>query len=316
MHKIRHALQLIAITVCLIWGGYQASSPVFAYIVDGEDSAATEMAAAKTTAAQSDEELAQLYPGLPAPVARAVNSVVATQQIVDTPDAQARAQGLVASGVIVSDSQVLAAAHNVLDDDGTIACSRMNVVAAGLLSGASATNDSVTHASARYNHKADIAVLEVSSSENFRSLPDMSLVSARPKQGEVVYFINFQPTADGKLRSPTDPAIFSGTVVYVTARDIVVAAGGGASFGRGVPDTMLRKGASGGAVVNAQGELIGLSIASDSLRRNRTATSLERDYGVRLAADRKYQIAHVQPVAEGVVNNLQAGMISCSEYPG
>jgi hypothetical protein len=150
-----------------------------------------------------------------------VNTVVATQQVTDAADRQ----GIVASGVILSSDSVLTAAHNVRRANGTVTCSQLTVAATGLLTGATASRDRVLYASSnKYENTADLALLTVEASDNFKNMPKAVLARKSPQVGETVYFINFQPTVDGKIRTPTNqssgspttdyskPAIFTGIV--------------------------------------------------------------------------------------------------------
>jgi hypothetical protein len=304
--KYRHAAQITAILACLVWGGYQITDRALA------QSNYTPMVVTET-----DQELASAYPGVPVKVARSIRSVIATQQITN----QATKQGLIASGVIINGQQVLTAGHNVQADDG-LACSQTKVIAPGLLSNATASQDAVTHASVRYGKSEDMAVLTVQSSENFSSLPAVTLASRQPETGDTVYFINYQPTADGKIRSPgvqvtsnpaTDyskPAVFSGIVLGSTKNGLAIATGHGQSFGNGAPDTMLRKGASGGAIVNTKGELVGLSVSSESLLANKTSAAIRKEFGIQLS-EQRYQIAYMQAVGKLTVDQLRSSMISC-----
>jgi S1-C subfamily serine protease len=259
------------------------------------------------------------YPGLPVAVARAINTVVATQRITNAADRQ----GLIGSGVIMGDMRVITAAHNVRDGNGTVACQELSVESPGLLSGALASKDPVRYASSnKYRGDADAALLVVQASDNLQSLPRAVLAKRLPEVGDTVYFINFQPTADGKIRVPTNqvtadpgqdfskPAVFSGIVISTGDEDVVVATGAGVNYGLGAPDTVVRKGASGGAVVNNQGELVGISVSSDSLQADRTSASIAKEYG-RALPDHQYQIAHIQPVTDGMLQDLETSFTAC-----
>lgn len=301
MHHFRHTIQLLVVVACLIWGGLQVRSEVFAQ--PGITSTAD--------VTESAEEIESQYPDLPPAVAHSVRSVVAMQQILD----ETTQRGVIASAVIISDQQVLTAAHNI-NKSGHLACDNTSVVAQGMLTHAATSTDVVTHASAEYNKKNDLAVMTVQASDNFRALPNLTIANRLPEAGDTVYFINFQPTADGKVRSPaapadySKPAVFSGAVLGEKPNGIAIATGHGKSYGLGIADNMVRKGASGGAIVNAQGELVGLSVSSESLQANRSASSLAAEYKVRLPESR-YQIAYMQPVGQAAVENIQSTTISC-----
>jgi len=298
---------LVIVLACFSTAGYYITTRTSAQTIHGGSVTIT------------DKQLLEQYPGLPVAVARSVNTVVATQQVLDAADKE----GIVASGVIVSGTQVLTAAHNVRLSNGTVSCSQLTVAATGLLTGATASRSPVSFVSSnKYGGSADMALLTVEAGDNFRALPKATLAKRSPEVGETVYFVNFQPTADGKIRTPTSqasndpatdyskPAIFSGIVTSVTNDDIVVATGAGTSYGLGVKDNVVRKGASGGAVVNNQGELVGLSVSSDSLQTDRTAASIAKEYGQNLP-EHQYQIAHIEPVAAKMLEELETSLTSC-----
>jgi hypothetical protein len=92
---------------------------------------------------------------------------------------------------------------------------------------------------------------------------------------------------------------------------VVVATGAGVSYGLGVKDIVVRKGASGGAVLNERGELIGLSVSSDSLDTDTTAASIAKEYGEKLP-EHQYQIAHVEPVAANMIKDLAQSLTACN----
>ncbi len=307
IHKYRHAVQATAVLACMLWGGYQITSEVFAQPLGDQPVVVTE----DTT------DLAARYPGLLPEIARAISSVVATQQILDA----ATGKAVVASGVIINDYQILTAGHNVEGETG-VSCSQTSVLSAGLVSEAAAARDAVTHASVRYGSAQDMAILNVDSSANFQALPDVKLAGRQPKKGETVYFVNFQPTADGNVRSPATPAsadaatdyskpvVFTGTVLGKSDNGLAIATGHGKSFAAGAADTMLRKGASGGAILNTSGELVGLSVSSQSLAANRSAATISKDFRVRMP-EANYQIAFMQPITKSMVSQLQSSTMSC-----
>lgn len=297
---------MLVVAICLYWGGQQLTTEVFAQ-------------PDKQTAVLSDTdtEIGDQYPDLPVEVARSIHSVVATQQVLN----DATNQGQVASGVVINDNQIVTAGHTI-GGDSQLMCANTSVVASGLVSKATASNDPVTHAAFRYTPETDLAVMTLRGSDNFRSLPNIALARQLPKKGETVYFINFQPAANGQVRNPaaeskpgavdySKPAIFSGIVAERERDRVVIATGYSKSFGLGAADNMVRKGASGGAIVNVRGELVGLSVASDSLRANRSADSLAAEYGIGVPSNFRYQLAYMQPVSQTLINNLQTTTISC-----
>jgi S1-C subfamily serine protease len=309
MRQLRHTIQTLIILTCLVWGGHQWSA----------QAEATPLSDGSSSISLSDQDIADLYPDLPLAVSKAIPSVVATQQVLD----QTTGKGIVASGVVLNDQQILTAGHTVADG-GRIMCSQTRVLAPGVLSDAGASSDQVIQASARYGKGTDLAVLTVQAGDNFRKLPDIKLGRQAPQKGDTVYFINFQPTADGVLRSPaaigaTDPAhdyskpvIFAGTYLGQSEDGPVIATGYGKSYGRGAPDIMVRKGASGGAVLNGQGELVGLSVSSQSLSADRSSAWIAHEYGVRMP-QQDYQLAYIQTVSKSVASYLQKSTVSCDK---
>jgi hypothetical protein len=302
MRQVRHTIQALIILGCLVWGGYQWSAQASATPLSQDEAISL-----------TDQDIANLYPDLPLEVSKAIPSVVATQQVLD----KSTGKGVVASGVILNDRQILTAGHTV-EDGGRIMCSQTQVVAAGMLSDAAASKDQVIQASARYGKDTDLAVLTVQGGGNFSKLPNIQL------SRHTLYFINFEPTADGTLRSPavqsnadaahdySKPAIFAGTYLGRTNDGMEIATGYGKSYGRGAPDIMLRKGASGGAILNSEGQLVGLSVSSESLNANRSNASITKEFGVRLS-QQNYQIAYVQSVSKSVVTYMQKTTVSCDK---
>jgi hypothetical protein len=307
MHHLRHIIQLLIVAICLFWGGLQLTAEVFAQQADRAG-----------VLSDSDTDIEDQYPDLPVEVARSIRSVVATQQLLN----DATNQGQVASGVVINDQQVITAGHAM--GGGSLMCVNTNVVASGLVSKATASSDPVTHAAFQYTPGIDLAVMTLRASDNFRNLPDVKLAAEQPQKGETVYFINFQPTADGHIRNPaaetkpgdvdyTKPAIFSGVVAQSKKDRVTIATGYSKSYGLGPADSMVRKGASGGAIVNVRGELVGLSVASESLQATHNAASLAVKYGIGVPSNFHYQLAYIQPVSQGLIDNLQTTTISCGE---
>jgi|GEM_PF-1887269 len=304
MHHFRRILQLGVVLTCLFWGFQQ---------VDSQALAQADVLTDKTAViSEDDQDIANQYPGLPVAVAKAIRSVVATRQILNS----ATGQGSVASGVVIGDQQILTAGHTIMNN-GALQCGSTAVLASGVASSATASTDTVSMAAMRYGNKSDLAVLTINASDNFKSVPDISISTNAPKAGDKVYFINYQPTSDGTVRNPTTkdvnakPAVFEGTVLGARDGQLVIAAGYSKSFGQGAADNMLRKGASGGAIVDADGELVGLSVASDSLTANHSAASIARNYDVTLSNRHSYQLAYMQAVNFSLIQSVQASTVSC-----
>lgn len=291
----------IAVAVGLLsWGGYLLTNSVRAL-------------GASNTVVNDGITIESEYPDLPQPVAKSIQSVVSLQRLT----ASGSHSGWVASGVILNDRQVLTAGHATDDGGKSLSCANMSVAVPGFMTAAAASRLPALFGSAEYGESVDLALLTVKADANFRNLPPVTLASARPKAGDTVFFINYQPKADGTARNPLaededDPAVFSGVVIGTEKHGLAVATGGGQSYGHGDPETMLRKGASGGAVVNAQGELIGLSVSSESLQANRSAAYISHMYGIQLPA-RQYQVGNVQTIDSSILTRLQSSLTSCAQ---
>jgi hypothetical protein len=113
MHQFRHITQLVIVAICLLWGGQQVTSDVLAQ--PGEQSAVV---------SETEKDIEAQYPELPAAVAHSIQSVVATQQLLN----DETNQGLVASGVVINDQQFVTAGHTV-GGDGRLASLRLRLLA-------------------------------------------------------------------------------------------------------------------------------------------------------------------------------------------
>jgi hypothetical protein len=291
------------VLVCLGWLGFHG---LFNTQAD-QTTASPQVAVATSQTLPANQKL---YPDLPKAVANAVTSVVAVQRVTGVADT-----GITASGVILNTSQVLTAGHTVDDGSGNLACSQAVVQAPGLLSVSAASSNQVTYGALRHTSDVDLAILSVLADSNFRALPKVTLVQNPPHKGDTVYFVNFQPRADGKLRSPTDadnhdPVIFSGTVLGQSPDGLAVATGQGRSYGLGEATNMLRKGASGGAVFDGAGHLVGLSVSTDSLQADRSPAEIYTKYGVSLPSG-QYQVAQIQQLDTQTVTSIQSAITPC-----
>jgi len=195
----RRGVFVAAVITTLGWGAYSFTSDVMAL-----GDASPVLIGSRT--------LEQEYPELPPAVARSINSVVALQR------QTSQAKGVVGSGVILNDHQVLTAGHMADDETDVLSCKKTSVQAPGMLTAAAASNLSAMTGSAIHGGGTDLALLSVKTDDNFRNLPSARLASSMPKAGDTVFFINYQPSADGKLRSPltsdaNDPVILSGIVL-------------------------------------------------------------------------------------------------------
>ena len=152
----------------------------------------------------------------------------------------------------------------------------------------------------------------------FSKLPVPNLGST-PNPGDSLYLVNYEPDGNSIDRNPNAsanpvsqaqihslPAIYS--AVYLTsAGGKYIIATGIKSYGKGVPDTMSRPGASGGPVFNASGQLVGIivSIQTDKY----TSQNLSALYNVNnsdFGGSRQLQIEEVQPITQSLINTYSA----------
>jgi len=300
--RIRHGLLAIAVSGVAVWAGYSAMHPAEAQNL-------------VTVSTGQKYSIEDQYPDLPPAVARAVQGVVAVQRVTGANDT-----GVIASGVIFNDSQILTAGHITGIEDNPIACSSTYVNVQDYFTPAAGSRLSAVTGASLYNktstYSTDVALLTVKADANFRQLPNALLARSKPKAGDSVFLMNYQPKADGSSRSPdktesSDPAVMSAIVLGSGKYGLVVATGGGPSYSRGDSEITLRKGSSGGAVLDAQGGLVGLSVSTESLQANRSAEYIAANYGVRLA-EQQYQVTHVQSLDSQLISELQASQASCS----
>jgi hypothetical protein len=306
--NIQRVTKITILVTAFVWAGYSITSNAQALGASDLSSLKTPINATSASSTQNVEE----YADLPSGVARSVQSVVAVQRIISNAPTN---NAVVASGVILNDHQVLTAGHTEETDDGALSCVNTTVNAPGYVTAAAASSNPVTYASALHNASADLAVMTIKADQNYRNLPAMTLASQQPKVGDIVYFINYQPQDDGTIRDPLshtsgDPVIFSGTVIGHDNQGLQIAAGGGTSYGHGKSETLLRKGASGGAIVNSDGALVGLSVSSDSLEANRTPQYIGTNFGISMP-EGKYQIVSAQTLDTHLLTKLQSNMTVC-----
>jgi len=271
-----------------------------------------------SASAASTKVIIDQYVDLPAGVSEAIPSVVALQRITaSSPKAGTSAyQGEVASGVIISNDEVLTAGHSIMPKR-SLQCDNTTISTAGAQNRLLASTEKVKTGAAIHNGQ-DAALVTIQPSENFKQLPRVEVADATPQMGETVYFVNFQPTADGATRTPTAqgdlamPAVFSGTVLGQTPDGLVIATGSGKSYGHGVADTLVRRGASGGAILNRKGQLVALSVASQSLTADQSPAAIAHTYGVQLPRG-QYQIAFGQVTNGQLISQLRAQQAYCSD---
>lgn len=185
-----------------------------------------------------------------------------------------------ASGVRYDNDTVITAGH-VVSDEHTHKllplqknCENLDAYAPGGNHGLEAAHDKVA---AIYDDTTDVAAFTLGNTLN--GMPQINdtldVATTPPKVGDVVYFVNYEPTGDHKMRSPTadteayrQPAIYGGVVMRSTVGDPTIEVLTGLKSYGVVPDTNSRPGASGGAVfevVNGKAEYLG-AVANGTLQ--------------------------------------------------
>jgi hypothetical protein len=139
-------------------------------------------------------------------------------------------------------------------------CENLQANAQGGKYGVGAAHNKVA---AIYNESTDVAAFSLSPLINSmpRKAAPLDVATTPPKQGDALYFVNYEPTANDEMRSPEaetpafrKPAIYGGVVVHNTIGDPTqtVEVLTYKSYGE-KPDSVSRPGASGGAVFKIQG---------------------------------------------------------------
>jgi lipoate-protein ligase A len=108
----------------------------------------------------------------------------------------------------------------------------------------------------------------------------------------------------------SQPAIFRGVILGYNQNGYSIATNIDAHT-NSAADTILRKGGSGGAVLNTDGQLIALSVSINSLSPDSSADNLASAYHVRLPKG-NYQLAKAQMVDRSTVDSLQTSLTRCN----
>jgi FlaG/FlaF family flagellin (archaellin) len=172
----------------------------------------------------------------------------------------------------------------------------------------------------------DISIVHAPDQEH--SLPNQeypALATASPKVGQDVYFVNYEPTAKGVFRSPSEsdlqtlnnddgvpssklehPAIYGGVVTQIESDGDLDVADGFKSYGV-IDDAESRPGASGGPVFNQDGQLVGLSDdASDETKPISAEDFVEPYESVTgISPNTPLDLTVVQPVDERLLTSLK-----------
>ncbi len=141
------------------------------------------------------------------------------------------------------------------------------------------------------------------------SVSNIPIANNAPTHGQPLYFVNYEPTAQKVFRSPYNtrqryiyPAIYGGIYYDSTANGEYVVLTGMKSYGQ-VKDTNSRPGASGGAVFNAAGQLIGLSVMGGS-PIEAVSYSHSSESNASTPVDVQLGVSYIQPVNKGLIKEL------------
>ena len=137
--------------------------------------------------------------------------------------------------------------------------------------------------------------------------------------GMPLYLVNYEPTADGKLRSPFNkylteselnaglnkPAIFGAIALMQYANGMIAAISGDKPYSS-PPETDVRGGASGGPVYDQNGSLIGTAV---NLINYSSLSEAERDFGVSITGISEktdVNVFLIQDITPSLVSELQS----------
>ncbi len=163
----------------------------------------------------------------------------------------------------------------------------------------------------------DIGLLRVNSDQTFDSLPTADIAKDRPQVGAAAFFINYEtdadphikhapyqglgigPSVEGTGKYYDHAAEYAGTVISNDGPYIELATsvqGYGPKPGMEIDSY---PGSSGGPVFDADGNLIGESVASYTVSEN--IRQINREYGVKLPYPFLRRITIVQPITPSIL---------------
>ncbi len=215
--------------------------------------------------------------------------VTVLKQIDDLVSVQTNLPGYttgIGSGILISKTRVLTAGHVINSPDnkpikGIDNCAALQIDSK--FGEQYPTKEIATYKDEGTTRLPDVALLE--SAFNFPYSP-VHLDRSQIKQGQRLYFANYEPTASGAIRDPLSlshqlslPAVYGGVVIGKQQNgDIEVLTGikGYQVEGAAIKDSHTRPGSSGGPAFNANGQLIGtvVELIAWNSSANRTETTL------------------------------------------
>jgi hypothetical protein len=243
------------------------------------------------------------------------------------------------SGVKIGNDLVLTAGHVVINDGASITSPTCNVGFTGVYDD-QGSNTPVQDWVGKNESKGednenspDYALLRISTATKFSSLPSIPIAPKPLHAGEEAFFINYEEIApDDKFnRYPnssevpysafnngnfsTTAAEFVGVVVSIYGGQYAVATGMRSYGPKPYSQSNLRPGGSGGAVLNAQGQLEGLSVATSNSLFN--PGDVLKKYKVRLPMkpSQEFTMAYVQPITPSLVKSSEAQLAAAPSSP-
>jgi len=279
-------------------------------------------------------ELSQFPDQLPTAVAKQLNNV-GTISI--------NATGLMASGEMLDNDWFLSAGHVVKNTDnqfnpvvrqcGTITInSPFAEYAAESISASYIGGDNTKTPDISLMRVAPISVLPGNLDATTAKLYERGIylhytndikVSNTPTTiGEDVYFVNDEPTANGEDRLPllaatlfkgtkyrpadkqTKPAIYGGVITGTQSNGDLYVLNGLKAYGA-IPDKISRPGASGGAVFNSKGNLVGITIETmQEPRPAKIVSAVTKALGLSKSSG-NLPVTIVEPVSTALIEELQ-----------
>jgi len=227
------------------------------------------------------------------------------------------------SGVKIGPDLVLTAGHVVLEynPSGELECAGSYTL--NKYSSSPGNEDQITDWSAAYDTNndtsdEDIGVLRIRKDKAFDRLPTARISSQTPVKGQAVFFINYEtggPSSnvdyypntgeanywDGKNYGHA--AEYAGTVLGRQGPDLVIDTGLKGYGPRAGRQVVSHDGASGGEIVNEEGQVVAIDVAENG---GETAAGITRDYDVSVPASPKavLQLDLAQPVTPALARRF------------
>lgn len=283
--------------------------------------------------ASSNIELNTLPSRLPNEVNRFVDNVGIVYENVfngnpyNTEGGPQVAEAIQASGVVLSSKYIMTAGHVLVSTSSMPIANKpyqcRTIAFITPTFGALIRSDFGSFSGQEESTVPDLGILSPDNpnwtNHQYRRFQNVAIDSKPLTPGEDLFFVNYEPLANGRSRSPTNntgPAVYGGIYEGQTNSNDYDVVTGLKSYGR-MPDSLSRPGASGGAVFNSEGQIVGLTVQSSV--QSATVNYYEKAWGVELngaAQNRKISDTVVQPVSKlmlkGMISRLRSVSPSCS----